>query len=152
MFFAPKRVGGVLVCFLSLLCASCLSMTAPKSPRVEAGSPRSASAALPADTLLVDTWELLSKVGANGAEELPTEGTRTLIEFTDKGQVIFNRIDKDSSGLTRSRKGSYTVDKNEITITDDVGNTAKWTYNIADDKLVIDAPEAKEKFQLRRFR
>ncbi|MBI5568468.1 MAG: lipocalin family protein [Desulfomonile tiedjei] len=151
MVFAPKRVVGLLVCLLSLLCASCLSMTASKSPRVEAG-PRSASASSPADSRLVDTWELLSKVGPNGVEELPTEGTRTLIEFTDKGHVIFNRIDKDSSGLTRSRKGSYTVDKDEITITDDVGNTAKWTYNIADDKLVIDAPEAKEKFQLRRFR
>ncbi len=63
-----------------------------------------------------------------GDEERPREGTRTLIEFTDKGQVIFNRMDKDNSDKMKSQTGKYALDNNGITITDDAGNTVKWPY------------------------
>ena len=139
------RVMALVVCVAALVCASCMSMTMPRSARVEPGSGAS-------DKQIVDTWELLYQIDDKGDKQLPTEGTRTLIEFTDKGRVIFNRIDKDNSDRVKNRTGKYSQENNEIVITDDSGNHVKWTYNVQDDTLVITAPELKKTFHWRRFR
>jgi hypothetical protein len=51
-----------------------------------------------------------------------------------------------------SRTGKYALDKEEISITDDVGNTVKWPYQVNADTLVIVMPEVKKKFYWRRFK
>jgi hypothetical protein len=100
----------------------------------------------------VDTWELLYLVDDKGEETRPREHTRTLIEFTDKGQVIFNRLARDNADETKSRTGKYTIERDQILITDDVGNSSKWPYQLAGDTLVIAMPESNKKFFWRRFR
>lgn len=146
-----RRVIGVLICLAPLLCASCLSVTAPKSPQVEPAPSSGGKSLANLDKSLADTWELLYQVNDKGDKEQPKESTRTLIEFTDKGQVIFNRTDKESPD-TKSRSGKYTLDKTEISITDDLGNTVKWPYQITGDTLVLFMPEVNKKFFWRRFR
>ncbi len=146
-----RRVIGVVICLTSLLCASCLSVTAPKSPQVEPNPNPGGQALANLDKSLADTWELLYLVNDKGEKEPPKESTRTLIEFTDKGQVIFNRTDKESPD-TKSRSGKYSLDKTEISITDDLGNTVKWPYQITGDTLVLFMPEVNKKFFWRRFR
>jgi hypothetical protein len=141
----------VLVCLASLFCASCLSMTVPKGARVEPGS-GSSSGGAPADKRLVDTWELLYQVNDKGEKDLPKEGTRTLIEFTDKGRVIFNRIDKDNPSKVGNRTGQYTQENNQIVLADDGANKATWTYTVSGDNLVVTAPELNLTFHWRRFR
>jgi hypothetical protein len=138
-----RRVVGVAVCVGTLLCASCVTTTMPWTARGGQG---------PTDKRLVDTWELLYRVVDNGEKQLPTEGTRTLVEFTDKGRWIFNRIDKDNSGLVNNKTGNYTQKDSEIAITDDGSNQVRWTYNVQEDTLVINAPELKTTFYWRRFR
>jgi len=152
MSLFSKRIIGAAICLVAFLCASCITTTLPKSARVEP-SPSSGepSPAASSDKNLLDTWELLYQVSDKG-EERPREGTRTLIEFTDKGQVIFNRMDKDNSDKMKSQRGKYALDNNEITITDDAGNTVKWPYQATGDTLVITMPEKKTKFFWRRFR
>jgi hypothetical protein len=128
-------------------------MTAPKTAQVEAPPPKSEAPATEAtDNRLVDTWELLYQVDDKGSEEVPKESTRTLIEFTRRGQVIFNRVDPKKAGSLKSRSGTYSLADNEIRITDDVGNSVRWPYKITGDRLVIMMPKAKKKFFLRRFR
>jgi hypothetical protein len=117
-------------------------------PSPPSGEPSQAAS----DKNLLDTWELLYQVNEKGDEERPRDATRTLIEFTDKGQVIFNRMDKENSDKMKSRTGKYALDKSEINITDDVGNTVKWPYQITGDTLMIVMPEVKKKFYWRRFR
>jgi hypothetical protein len=152
MSLLSKRMNGAAICLVALLCASCITTTLPKSARVEpspsSGEPSQASS----DKNLLDTWELLYQVNEKGDEERPRDATRTLIEFTDKGQVIFNRMDKENSDKMKSRTGKYALDKSEINITDDVGNTVKWPYQITGDTLMIVMPEVKKKFYWRRFR
>jgi hypothetical protein len=152
MSLLSKRMNGAAICLVALLCASCISTTMPKTARVEpspsSGEPSQASS----DKNLLDTWELLYQVNEKGDEERPRDATRTLIEFTDKGQVIFNRMDKENSDKMKSRTGKYALDKSEINITDDVGNTVKWPYSITGDTLMIVMPEVKKKFYWRRFR
>ena len=152
MSLLSKRMNGAAICLVALLCASCISTTMPKTARVEpspsSGEPSQASS----DKNLLDTWELLYQVNEKGDEERPRDATRTLIEFTDKGQVIFNRMDKENSDKMKSRTGKYALDKSDINITDDVGNTVKWPYQINGDTLMIVMPEVKKKFYWRRFR
>ena len=152
MSLLSKRMNGAAICLVALLCASCISTTMPKTARVEpspsSGEPSQASS----DKNLLDTWELLYQVNEKGDEERPRDATRTLIEFTDKGQVIFNRMDKENSDKMKSRTGKYALDKSDINITDDVGNTVKWPYQITGDTLMIVMPEVKKKFYWRRFR
>lgn len=147
-----RTIAWVLVVAVQLSCTSCLTMTMPKSPRVEPGTPSSGTAEAAVDKNLVDTWELLYQVNDKGEEERPREATRTLIEFTNRGQVIFNRIDKEHSDAMKSRTGKYALEKEEISITDDVGNTVKWPYQVSSDTLIITMPEVKKKFHWRRFR
>jgi hypothetical protein len=147
MLFSFGRVARLLVCLAALFCASCLAMTAPKGGGAEPGMGRA-----PGDTRLLNTWELLYKVNDKGEKVPPNEGTRTLIEFTDKGRVIFNRVDKDHSDRVANRTGKYSQENNEIVITDDKDYTVKWTYSINDDMLVVNAPELRETFHWRRMR
>jgi YD repeat-containing protein len=144
-----RHVMAVVACLVALSCASCLTMTMPKTARVEPGSSPAGGAS---DKRIVDTWELLYQIDDKGDKQLPTDGTRTLIEFTPKGRVIFNRIDKDNSDRVKNRTGKYSQENNEIVITDDSGNNVRWTYNVQDDTLVITAPELKKTFHWRRFR
>jgi len=152
MSLISKRTMGGAVCLLALLCGSCITTTLPKSARVEPSPSASEPSQAAADKNLTDTWELLYQVNDKGDQERPLEGTRTLIEFTDKGQVIFNRMDKDNSDKMKSKTGKYALDNNQISITDDVGNTVKWPYQVTADTLVITMPEKKTKFFWRRFR
>jgi hypothetical protein len=142
----------VLVVLVPFLCASCLTMTMPKSARVDPETPSSGTAQAAVDKNLLDTWELQYQTNDKGEEERPKEDTRTLIEFTNRGQVIFNKVDKERSDKLMSRTGKYALDKEEISITDDVGNTVKWPYQVSADTLVIVMPEVKKKFYWRRFK
>jgi hypothetical protein len=146
------------VLLVALLCSSCITMGAPKTAKVEPSTPTPAptqplaQASSSADKKLVDTWELQYEVNEKGDERRPRESTRTLIEFTDGGQVIFNRIDKEESDAMKSRSGKYAIEKEEISITDDAGNNVKWPYQVAGDTLVLVMPEVKKKFYWRRYR
>lgn len=104
------------------------------------------------DKALVDTWELAYQVNEKGEQERPRDSTRTLIEFTDRGTVVFNRMDKENSDQPTSRTGRYTTERNEINITDDAGNTVKWPYTVRGESLVIVMPEKKKEFHWRRSR
>jgi Lipocalin-like domain len=152
MSLLSKRLIGAAICLVALLCASCITTTLPKTARVEPSPSSGEPFQPPSDKNLLDTWELLYQVNEKGDEERPRDATRTLIEFTDKGQVIFNRMDKENSDKMKSRTGKYALDKSEITITDDVGNTVKWPYQVTGDTLMIVMPEVKKKFYWRRFR
>jgi len=113
---------------------------------------KSGTAEAAVDQKLVDTWELLYQVNDKGEQEHPREATRTLIEFNTKGQVIFNRVDQTQSDAMKSRTGKFALDKDLIRITDDVGNTVKWPYQVNGDTLMIAMPEVNKKFFWRRFR
>lgn len=100
----------------------------------------------------MDTWELLYQLNEKGEEERPRESTRTLIEFTEQGKVIFNRVEREHADSVKKRSGKFTLNGNEISITDDVGNTVKWPYQVTGDTLVLTMPEIKKKFYWRRYR
>jgi hypothetical protein len=128
-------------------------MSLPKTARLESGSSASqtsTSAGTTRDKGLVDKWELLYQVNDKGGEERPRESTRTLIEFTENGKVVFDRIDKESSDSRKSRSGQYTLANDEVKITDDAGNTVQWPYQLTGDTLVLVMPEVKKKFYWRR--
>ncbi len=143
----------LLVLIIIFSCASCVGTGVSKSARIDPGV-TSGSAAFDSagDKGIADTWELLYQVNEKGDEERPNEATRTLIEFTKNGQVIFNRMDNENSDRVKSRTGKYSIDKAEISITDDAGYSVKWPYQINGDTLVISMPELKKKFHWRRFR
>jgi hypothetical protein len=152
-----KTLAWGVVCFVPFLYVSCLSMSLPKSAKVQssAGSTQVPTRLEPkasVDKGLLDTWELLYQVNDKGDQERPRESTRTLIEFTDRGQVIFNSMDKERSDRVKSRSGKYSVQENRINITDDVGNTVSWPYQLAGDTLILMMPEKNRKFYWRRFR
>lgn len=92
------------------------------------------------------------QVNDKGAEKRPNEASRTLIEFTKGGKVIFNRVDSEDTKRTKSRTGKYFLSDDEIRITDDMGNSVRWPYKITGDTLVIMMPEAKKRFFWRRFK
>ena len=157
MLSIVKTIVRVVLCIVPLTCISCLSVSLPKSAKVEptpsvsaSGQPSQTDATL--DKGLVDTWELLYQVGNNGDEKRPRDSTRTLIEFTGNGQVIFNRLDKDNSHQLKSRTGKYTLEGEKINIVDDMGNSVKWPYQLTGDTLIIVMPELEKKFYWRRFR
>jgi hypothetical protein len=149
------RYGALLLLFaviIMLACVSCVGTGVSKSARVDPGVTGSTALDAAGDKGIADTWELLYQVNEKGDEERPKEATRTLIEFTKTGQVIFNRIDNENSDRVKSRTGKYSIDRAEINITDDADNTVKWPYQVTGDSLVISMPEVKKKFHWRRFR
>ena len=151
-----KTVLRIAICLVPFVCSSCLSLSVPTSAKVEPPPPRTETPTpletKPAiDKALVDTWELLYLVNEKGEQERPRASTRTLIEFTDNGQVIFNRMDRDRSEEMKSRTGKYTAESDRMKITDGVYNTV-WRYQLAGDTLIISIPEENKKFYWRRFR
>lgn len=150
-----------LLLVMPLVCSSCVVMTAPKSAKIEGASPSNDSNVTltpqdkeshSLDKRIVATWELVSQEDDQGRQEEPRASTRTLIEFTDRGKVIFNRIDREDSRRVKSRTGQYVVKDSELRITDDVGNSVRWPYKVAGDMLVIVMPEEKRKFHWRKSR
>ena len=136
MFLIVRNIACVAACLIPLICASCLSMGLVRPVGID-------------DASLVDTWELQCQVNERGEEEPPI--TRTLIELTKGGELILTRTDKENSVPVKTKKGKYSINKGEITITDDEGNTATWPYQLTGDTLVVVTPEQK-KFRWRRFR
>jgi hypothetical protein len=59
-------------------------------------------------------------------------------------------MDSENNSHKKEKTGKFALDKGEITITDDAGNTVRWPYSIDGDKLVIVMPEMKKKFIWRR--
>ncbi|MBM4327224.1 MAG: lipocalin family protein [Deltaproteobacteria bacterium] len=151
-----RRLGVGLIVIAPLLCASCLTMTMPKSARLEKPGAEDQSSTRtqtpPSDKRIVDTWELMFQEDDKGTKEVPRESTRTLLEFTDRGRIIFNRVDKDNTDRVKTRTGNFTLEDGEIKITDDVGNSGRWPYQITGEQLVIVMPEKNKKFHWRRFR
>jgi hypothetical protein len=167
MLVRKKSIAGAFACLIALACASCLSMSIPKGAQVEPGgrTPGKDAAAAPGnaggsnqtkaslrDPGIVDTWELLYQVNERGDQEQPTESVRTLLEFTDKGRVVFNKVDKDKSDTLKHQTGNYAVEKEEITITDDKGFSSRWPYQVSGDTLILVIPDQKKKFFWRRWR
>lgn len=148
-----KRVMVGMLCAVACLCVSCLSMTLPQGTTAENPSPQPPPKEyVAADTRLCDTWELLYMVDDKGNEEKPKEGTRVLIEFTQNGRLITNRIDGTASEQVRTKTGTYVAENNHINITDDKGNQTKWPYMIDGDTLITEMPEKRSKLYWRRFR
>ncbi|MEW6350856.1 MAG: lipocalin family protein [Thermodesulfobacteriota bacterium] len=143
-----RIVAGVLLCCTVLVCSSCFSTVAPKTAREERTPRRPVG---PIDKNLVSTWELIYQVNEKGERKLPDESWRTRLEFTDKGDVIFNKSDTQGSLPVQTKTGTYSLEKSEMTITDDLGNTVTWPYTVADDVLVITMPEGNKKFYWRRI-
>jgi hypothetical protein len=145
-----------IACMTMFLCSSCLTTTLPKTAAVE-GAAQSAQKGTDnskdaKEKSLFDKWELQYQVNDKGVQEKPRESTRTLIEFFDDGKVVFDRTDKDKAEARKSRTGRFTVANNEISITDDAGNTVKWPYQVSGDTLVLVMPEVQKKFYWRRVR
>ncbi len=151
---SPKCKTGITICALicALTCVSCLTASVPKSANMDTPSSSSSNAQSSADRGLTDKWELLYQVNDKGEEQKPREATRTILEFTGSGEVIFNRMDKENTDASKSRNGKYTVDRDQIVITDDAGNTVKWPYQVSGDTLMISMPEVSKKFHWRRFK
>ncbi len=143
-----------LICasLCALTCASCLTASLPKNARMDSNASSENSPAAPVDRGLTDKWELMFQINDKGEEQKPRESTRTVLEFTGNGEVIFNRMDKDSADMAKSRSGKYTVDRDQIVITDDAGNTVKWPYQVNGDNLMISMPEVSKKFHWRRYK
>jgi len=147
MLLSLRSIGLLAVLLIPPVCASCVSMGLSKTAQLEQGS---AGSDVQADKSLVDKWELECRVNDKGEEVPPT--TRTLIEFTNGGKVIFNRMDNENSDPVKTRSGTYSIDKAEIQITDYQGNTVKWPYQVTGDTLTLVMPEAKKKFRWRRLK
>jgi len=157
MCLTPRAFLRIMVVLVPFLCTSCLSTSLPKGAKVDpgplnSGSPTRLETKGAIDQGLVDTWEVQYLVDAKGDEEVPAEQKRILIEFTDKGQVIINKLSRDSPEGTKSRTGRYTLEGNQILITDDMGYNSKWTYELVGDRLVLVMPQENKKFHCRRFR
>ncbi len=172
------RRGAKLLVFLApVVCASCLSMTMPKKEPWTASdtSSQETEAVAVSDNRIVDTWELLYQVDESGEQQLPREGTRTLVEFTPNGRLIYNRVDRtrpvqvsaesESGGYSwpwqgskeespprlKTQTGTYRVQEGELNVTDGTNNT-RWPYRIVGDTLVIVIPKKKKQLHFRRFR
>ncbi len=137
-----------------LLCASCLSLTAPKDARVEPDSPSGVQAIAGLDKNLVDTWELMYLTDEAGTKKYPDASTRTLMEFTNSGKVIVNKTYKGPPETVKTTDpGKYSMlAKGEISVTDKDGTTATWPYQISGDTLEITVVGENKKHYWRRFR
>lgn len=144
----------ILICSIlcALTCVSCLTASLPKNTKLDSQASSQNSASSSMDRGLMDKWELMYQVNDKGEEQKPREATRTVLEFTGNGEVIFNRMDKENTDMSKSRSGKFTIDKEQIVITDDAGNTVKWPYQITGDNLLISMPEVSKKFHWRRYR
>jgi hypothetical protein len=122
----------VLLCAVPFLCVSCLGLGIPKTSGLE--SP----ASLPEgeiDERLIGTWEVQYRQTDNGSKEYVR--SRTLIEFTDKGELIFNRVDREKEDQLKTEAGRYTVVGDSIIVLDTQGHRGRWQYKVSEDNLVI---------------
>lgn len=158
MVVLPKRLVLGLICTFCCFCASCMTMTLPQSTKIKnqsGESPKGGASRneyIVKDDRLCDTWELMYLVNDKGEEKNPDEGTRTLMEFTQKGEVIVNKVDRGATDRVKTRNAEYLAENNLISITDQEGNKVTWPYMIDGDTLIIEMPEVKKKFYWRRFR
>ncbi len=132
MTLGSRRAMVVLLCAVPFLCASCLALGIPKTPGLE--SP----ASLPEgeiDERLIGTWEVQYRQSENGSKEYVW--SRTLIEFTDKGELIFNRVDREKEDKLKTETGRYTVVGDSIIVLDTEGHRGRWQYEVSEDNLVI---------------
>jgi len=145
---------GVFV-FVASICVSCLTASLPKSARLEGNVPTDseqvAGGIRSSDRAMLGKWELLYQINDKGDRQNPKDLTKTQIEFTDDGKINFIRLDNEHSDSVKSRQGKYSVDKDQINITDDAGNTVKWPFEVASDSLVISMPDQNKKFHWRRL-
>ena len=155
MTLASKTLGFVFVVCFTSICASCLTASLPKSARMDeetqSGGAIQSSTVENAAKSVTGKWELLYQINDKGERQNPKDQTKTQIEFTENGKVLFNRFDNENSDNVKSRTGKYTVENNQISITDDAGNTVKWPFQIASDSLIISMPEVNKKFHWRRI-
>jgi hypothetical protein len=147
-----KCLSAGIILLAVLFCASCLSLTAPKDPRVDAdaggGKPIAGL-----DKNLVDTWELMYLTDDDGKEIYPDKSTRTLMEFTENGRVLVNTTYKGPPETVKTHPGKYAMlGKDEISVTDKDGTTASWPYQIKKDTLVTTVLGGNKKHHWRRFR
>ena len=145
---------GVFV-FVASICVSCLTASLPKSARLEGNAPTEseqvAAGIRSSVRAILGKWELLYQINDKGDRQNPKDLTKTQIEFTDDGKINFIRLDNEHSDSVKSRQGKYSVDKDQINITDDAGNTVKWPFEAASDSLVISMPDQNKKFHWRRL-
>lgn len=144
-----------IIFFAAVICVSCLTASLPKSARLESDLPPSSdhvtSGLKTSDRNILGKWELLYQINDKGDRQNPKDQTKTQIEFTDDGKINFTRLDNENTDSVKSRQGKYSVEKDQINITDDAGNTVKWPFEVASDSLVITMPEQNKKFHWRRF-
>ncbi|MDA8407987.1 MAG: lipocalin family protein [Deltaproteobacteria bacterium] len=156
MTLSSKMFGFAILLCLAAVCSSCLTASMPKSARMDdeaqSGPEISGPSAGNSDNSVVGKWELLYQINDKGERQNPKDQTKTQIEFTNNRQVIFNRFDNENSDSMKSRTGKYSVEKNQISITDDAGNTVKWPFQISGDSLIISMPEVNKKFHWSRVR
>ena len=154
-FFTRIFSFSLLLC-VAAFCASCLTASLPKSARLDGdmqtNSGQSSSGLIASEKSLLGKWELLYQVNDKGDRQNPRDQTKTQIEFTDNGQVVFSRCDNESSDTAKNRSGKYSIEKDQISITDDAGNTVKWPFQIASDALIVSMPEVNKKFHWKRIR
>ncbi|MFH0959275.1 MAG: lipocalin family protein [Pseudomonadota bacterium] len=145
---------GVFVA-VAFVCVSCLTASLPKNARLDGNAPsnsdQAASGVRSSGRDILGKWELLYQINDKGDRQNPKDLTKTQIEFTDDGKINFTRLDNEQSDSVKSRQGKYSIDKDQINITDDAGNAVKWPFEIASDSLVISMPEQNKKFHWRRL-
>ncbi len=145
---------GILV-FVASMCVSCLTASLPKSARLDGAAPSNSELAQSdvrsSDRDILGKWELLYQINDKGDRQNPKDMTKTQIEFTSEGKINFKRLDDERSDSMKSRQGKYSIDKDQINITDDAGNTVKWPFVVTSDSLVISMPDQNKKFHWRRL-
>ncbi len=116
-----------------------------------AGSAQGETSAGDLESRLVGAWELIYWTNDKGEQQLPTNNSRTFLEFTDKGEVVFTGIGPRDPGTAGLKSGTYRLDNDEISVTDGTGQTAKWSYTVADDVLRVGLPEKQGGLYWRRL-
>lgn len=138
----------ILLCLSTLACGSCVLTGLYKDVWKNPGPPT-------IDESLVGVWELMYQVDPQGQRNPPRPGTKTLIEFTKDGRVIFNRADTENSDLAKSKTGNFRVEDRVLIITDHKDNRVSWPYEIFGDRLVFTMPEdqnnKKSEYHWRRY-
>ena len=68
----------------------------------QSGSELSETSVGNSDKSVVGKWELLYQINDKGERRNPKDQTKTQIEFTNNGQVMFNRFDNENSDSVKS--------------------------------------------------
>ncbi len=103
------------------------------------------------DKRLVGAWEFIYRVNEKGEQQLPHKNSGTFLDFTDKGEVTFTDIGRRAPGTEALKSGTYRIDGEEIVVTGDNGQVAKWPFVLADDVLRITMPDQPTGLYWRRI-